>query len=146
MRAATDTIASEISMDAPWALIEKFAVQHREKPDDANTGADMIADSLRRLDIPVVMYEPNLFLSLPISAEVRIGTQAFAAKPPAFCASVPEGVEGSLIYVPAAGGGTPLDRNPSDPESIGDVRGKGLFLGVELHCERGRWAELCRAV
>ncbi|MDB2407308.1 M28 family peptidase [Jannaschia sp.] len=42
--------------------------------------------------------------------------------PPAFCASVPDGIEGDLIYVSEASGGTPLDRNPSGTSQ--DVTGK----------------------
>jgi len=124
MSEASTSAASEISLGAPWALIEKFAVQHREHPEDANAGAGMIVDALRSLGVPVTVYEPELFLSLPLSAEIRAGGAQFKAKPPAFCASRPEGVEGPLVYLPSAGGGTPLDRDPADAAQTGNLAGK----------------------
>lgn len=115
-------LRKDIKLDAPWALVEKFADQHREKPEDANRGAEMIAEALKAHGIPVTVHEPELFLSLPGDASVEAGGVRYRAKPPAFCASVPEGVEAELIYVADASGGTPLDRNPSATSD--DVTGK----------------------
>ncbi|MEO1679571.1 MAG: M28 family peptidase [Pseudomonadota bacterium] len=109
-------------MAAPWALIEKFAHQHREQPEDANRGAEMIAEALRALGVPVTIHRPELFLSLPGPASVEAEGETFRAKPPAFCASMPDGVEAELLYVAEASGGTPLDRNPAG--SIAGLRGK----------------------
>ena len=100
-------------MSAPWGLIEKFANQYREKPEDASRGAEMIAEALQAEGVPVTMYAPELYLSLPGAASVEAEGVSFAAKPPAFCASVPMGVEAELLFVAEASGGTPLDRNPS---------------------------------
>ena len=122
MNTLSAALRKEIKLDAPWGLIEKFAHQHREKPEDANRGAEMIAETLRAHGIPVTMHAPELFLSLPGSASVEAAGVRYAAKPPAFCASVPEGIEGDLIYVLEASGGTPLDRNPT--AASGDVAGK----------------------
>ena len=122
MNTLSAALRKEIKLDAPWGLIEKFAHQHREKPEDANRGAEMSAETLRAHGIPVTMHAPELFLSLPGSASVEAAGVRYAAKPPAFCASVPEGIEGDLIYVPEASGGTPLDRNPT--AASGDVAGK----------------------
>lgn len=106
-------LRKEIKLNAPWDLIEKFSKQHREKPEDANRGAEMIGNSLKALGIPVTMHAPELFLSLPAEASVEANGVCYPAKPPAFCASMPEGIEADLIYVSEASGGTPLDRNPS---------------------------------
>jgi len=122
MDSLSAALRKEIKLDAPWGLIEKFAQQHREKPEDANRGAEMIADALRAHVIPVTMHAPELFLSLPGDASVEVGGVRYAAKPPAFCASVPEGVEGELTYVAEASGGTPLDRNPAGTHA--DVAGR----------------------
>jgi Peptidase family M28/PA domain len=104
-------VLAEIGLEEPWGLVEAFAGQPREQPDDANRGADLIVERLRRHGIPVTVHEPEIYLSLPIRAEVRAGGRAFQAKPPAFAASRPEGVTAPLVHLPAAGGGTPLDRN-----------------------------------
>lgn len=115
-------LRKEIKLDAPWGLIEKFAHQHREKPEDANRGAEMIAEALEAHGIPVTLHAPELFLSLPGTASVEIEGVRYAAKPPAFCASMPDGIEGELVFVAEASGGTPLDRNPSGTSA--DVTGK----------------------
>ncbi|MGH6920918.1 MAG: PA domain-containing protein, partial [Geminicoccaceae bacterium] len=119
----TRTVLAEVGLEEPWGLVEAFATQPREKPDDANRGADLIAERLRQHGIPVTVHEPEIYLSLPIRAEVRVGARSFQAKPPAFAASRPEGVTAPLLYLPAAGGGTPLDRNPqaAGAEVIGKV-------------------------
>lgn len=112
MDSLSAALRKEINLDAPWGLVEKFAYQHREKPEDANRGAEMIAEALQAHGIPVTMHAPELFLSLPGAASVEADGTRFPAKPPAFCASMPQGVEGEMIYVAEASGGTPLDRNP----------------------------------
>ncbi len=119
-----DVIRDDVSLDAPWTLVESFAGQPREKPEDVNRGADMIAGALSALGIPVTVYEPRIFLSLPISASVTAGGKTFAAKPPAFCASCPDGVTGQLIFMPEASGGTPLDRGPSVESALAKAKGK----------------------
>ena len=84
-----DRVTRDISIDAPWSLIEAFATQPREKPEDGNRGAEMIAERLRGFGVPVTMHQPDLYLSLPISASVQAGGATFAAKPPAFSVSAP---------------------------------------------------------
>ncbi len=122
---AQDVLA-EIALDEPWGLVEAFAHQPREKPEDANRGADLIVERLRRHGIPVTVHEPEIYLSLPIRAEVRAAGKAFHAKPPAFAASKPEGVSAPLLYLPTSGGGTPLDR---DPQAAGaEVAGKAVII------------------
>ncbi|RVT84190.1 M28 family peptidase [Rhodobacteraceae bacterium CCMM004] len=124
MDTVTADLRKAISMDAPWALVEAFASQEREKPEDADRGAQLIAQALERHGVPVTMHRPTLWLSMPIDASVTAGGVTFRAKPPAFCASVPEGVEGALVYLPQASGGTPLDRNPAASGALDDVKGK----------------------
>ncbi len=110
--------------DAAWALVEALSTQPREKPQDANDGVDLIVRHLESAGLPVTVYEFELYLSAPIHAEVRAGGETFRAKPPAFCASRPDGVTAPLIYLPEAGGGTPLDRNPNNASALPDVAGK----------------------
>lgn len=72
-------IRDDVSLEAPWALVEQFAGREREEPEDVNRGADMIAGALSDLGIPVTVYEPVIYLSLPISASVTAGDATFAA-------------------------------------------------------------------
>jgi hypothetical protein len=88
-----------IDADFAWDLVERFSSQLREKPADANRGAEMIAEHLRKAGIPVTMHEPTLFLSLPGPASVEIGGRRFEAKPPAFSAIVPTGLSAPMEYM-----------------------------------------------
>jgi hypothetical protein len=81
-----------IDVNFAWDLVERFSCQPREKPADANRGAEIIAERLKSAGIPVTVHEPTLFLSLPGSASIQIGGNRFKAKPPAFSASVPTGL------------------------------------------------------
>ncbi len=117
-----DALRKEINLSTAWDLVEKFAYQHREKPEDANRGAEMIAEALQAEGVPVTMHTPELFLSLPGAASVEVEGVRFAAKPPAFCASIPDGIEAELVFLDEAGGGTPLDRNPVGTNA--DLTGK----------------------
>ncbi len=120
----TAAVTGDISIDAPWSLIEAFATQPREKPADGNIGAEMIAERLRGFGVPVTVYQPDLYLSLPISASVQAGGATFAAKPPAFTVNAPAGVEAPLLYVPATGAGNPLDRSAGKLDDPGRFEGR----------------------
>jgi Peptidase family M28/PA domain len=122
----THAALAEVGLEEPWGLVEAFARQPREKPDDANRGADLIVESLRRHGIPVTLHQPEIYLSLPIWAEVRAGERAFQAKPPAFAASRPGGITAPLLYLAGAGGGTPLERNPQAAGA--EVSGKVVVI------------------
>jgi len=88
-----------IDVGFAWDLVERFSSQPREKPADANRGAEIIAERLRSQGIPVTMHEPTLFLSLPGPASVEIAGKRFNAKPPAFSAIVPDGLSAPLEYM-----------------------------------------------
>ena len=119
-----DALRKDASTDAAWALVEAFAAQERETPEGANIGADMIAAALSEAGLPVEVHEPRIYLSHPVSASVSVGGATFDAKPPAFCASCPDGITAELIHMPEASGGTPLNRSPSAGSVLDKARGK----------------------
>jgi hypothetical protein len=88
-----------IDVDFAWDLVERFSSQPREKPADANCGAEIIAERLKSAGIPVTVHEPILFLSLPGPASVEVGGKRFKAKPPAFSAIVPTGLTAPMAYM-----------------------------------------------
>ena len=93
-----------LSPEVPWALVERFSTLVRESgSEDEREAARYIASRLSELGIPYQVYEPELFLSVPVSAAVEAGSQRFRAKPPSFSALTdPAGLSGELVYVPAA--------------------------------------------
>ena len=99
---AADPILDDISLDAPWALVEKFSTLPRWKPKDVNKAADVIVAALKKAGVPVTVHEPVLYLSIPFSAEVRAGGKTMKAKPPAYSTDCRSGIEGELVYVPAS--------------------------------------------
>ena len=88
-------------LDAPWGLVESFATMPRWRPEDVNAGADTIAERLRALGVPVEMHEPTVFLSVPVDASVEVNGERFRAKPPSNALSVPDGISGEMVYLPA---------------------------------------------
>jgi hypothetical protein len=96
-----ESMLDEVSLDAPWELVETFSKQPRWKPKDVNKSADMIVKRLKALGVPVTVHEPEIYLSVPFEASVKVGRTAMRAKPPAYSVSVPNGVRAELAYVPA---------------------------------------------
>src|SRR6185369_203144 len=92
---------ASLSLTAPWELIEAFSRFPRWQPDAVNAAAEMIADRLRRLNVPVTVHAPEIYLSIPLDASVEADGQTFRAKPPSMSVSVPDGITGELVYLPA---------------------------------------------
>ena len=92
-----------IDVGFAWDLVERFATEPRERPGETRRGAEIVADRLRAAGIPVTMHEPTLFLSLPGPASVAIGEKRLNAKPPAFSASVPQGLSAPMVHMTASG-------------------------------------------
>jgi N-acetylated-alpha-linked acidic dipeptidase len=92
---------ASISLDTPWELIETFSRFPRWQPDAVNAAAEMIAERVRRLGIPVTVHAPEIYLSVPLDASVEADGQTFRAKPPSMTISAPDGIAGELVYLPA---------------------------------------------
>lgn len=121
-------LLDQVSIDAPWALVESFATFKREHPDDVNRGMDDVVDRLTKHGVEVKVHEPELFLSLPGQARVEADGTTFRAKPPAFAANAPDGFSGPLVYIR---GTTNMDEEDAfesqleaGPEMEAKVRGK----------------------
>ncbi len=92
---------SDVSLDEPWSLIERFTTLRREHPDDVRTACDEIVARLRRHGVPVEVHDPEVFLSLPGKASVVVGREGFRAKPMAMSVAHPGGLTAPLVYAPA---------------------------------------------
>jgi hypothetical protein len=87
------------TVDHAWPLIERFSTLEREHPRDVETAAQDIVSGLTALGIPVTVHEPELFLSIPGGAEVRVGGRVCRAKPMAMSRATP-GTSAPLLYLP----------------------------------------------
>lgn len=98
---AQNAALASISLDAPWALIDRFTTLRREHPTDVKVAADEIVTRLRQYGVPVEVHEPTIFLSLPGKASIASGGATYRAKPMAMSVAFPNGLTAPLAYVPA---------------------------------------------
>jgi N-acetylated-alpha-linked acidic dipeptidase len=95
-------LLDDVTLDAPWALIERFSTLKREHPDDVRTAAREIVQRLETFGVPVTVHEPEIYLSLPGKASVQGGGTSFRAKPLAMSRAVPKGLTAPLVFAPTA--------------------------------------------
>ncbi|NDJ62286.1 MAG: M28 family peptidase [Chloroflexi bacterium] len=119
-------LLDELSPEVPWALIERFTTLVRESAsEDERIAAQYIVDQLKAAGVPHQVYEPELFLSVPVSSKLMIGDREVRAKSPAFSTNTPpEGLTGEAVYVPKFAAGRSPDLFDFTPTSDVDVRGK----------------------
>ena len=97
-----------VSIDEPWALIERFADLHRDSgSEDERRAAEYMAERLRALGLDPVVHEPELYLSVPRSCSLRIVGAPdinLHCKVPAFSLSTTTGaLRGELVEVSSGG-------------------------------------------
>jgi hypothetical protein len=102
-----------ISTTEPEALLKRFATLVRESGSaDERTSAEYLIERLWTLGIPVVVHQPELFLSIPERSALTVtaagGERSIESRPPAFSLSTGEiAVSGEIVYVPSTyAGGT----------------------------------------
>jgi hypothetical protein len=91
----------EVSLALPWSLVEQFATMPRWRPEDVNRSADVLVAKLRERGVPVEVHEPEICLSIPLSASVTAGGVTYRAKPPSSSLSVADGRTGRLVALQA---------------------------------------------
>jgi hypothetical protein len=109
------------------ALLKRFATLVRESGSaDERAAAEYLIERLWTLGIPVVVHQPELFLSIPERSELTVTlagrTTEIESRPPAFSLSTGEhAVSGEVVYVPSkyAGGTGSLFDVPSAAEAHG---------------------------
>ena len=101
--AAEKAMLADASLDVAWPLIEYSTTMVRESGSaEERKTFDYIKQQLDTLGVPNHLYEPELFLSVPISARVEMDARSFSAKAQAFSANTPpRGISGEVFYVPA---------------------------------------------
>ncbi len=99
-----ESLLADVSIDLAWSLVQRFSVLVRESgsPDERDA-ANFIVTQLRELEVPVEVHQPDLYLSVPISASVKAGGSEWEAKAPSFSTSTStRGISRPPIFVPAA--------------------------------------------
>lgn len=94
-------LIDQVTLDAPWSLVEAFSTMPRWKPADVEVAAHDIAKRLKTLGVPVTLLKSNLHLSIPFTASISAGGTIFNAKPPAYARDCREGLTAPLVHVPA---------------------------------------------
>ena len=97
-----DEILKQVNVDNAWDLVEVYSKMPRWKPDDVNKSCDEITSRLDKFGVEYEVYNPELYLSIPHTASVKLSSgDTLHAKPPAYSISCEEGITAKLHYVPA---------------------------------------------
>jgi len=99
--ASERSFIDEVSLTLPWGLVEEFSTMPRWRPEDVNRGADVLVARLRANGISVDVHEPEICLSIPLSASVTAESVTYQAKPPSSSLCVPDGRSGRLVALQA---------------------------------------------
>lgn len=123
-------LLDELAIDVPWALIERFTTLVRESgSEDERISAQYMVDQLKAFGVPHQVYEPELFLSVPVKSSLVVNGQTIRAKSPAFSASTPpEGLTGQLVAIPSLYSPRSVDLFDVTPEANVDVAGKIVII------------------
>jgi hypothetical protein len=120
-------VLDSISLDAPWATIERFAKLVRlSGSDEERQAIDDLIGQLKAWGVPHTLHEPVCFVSWPLAASVRVegpDGKRYHAKTTAMSVST-DGREltGELVYVP-----------PKIREDVADDWSYGLdFTGLDV--------------
>lgn len=103
---AEKELLSEVDTREGWALIEYFSGLVRESgTEDEFKAARYIVERLKDLGVPVRVYEPELYISLPRAAVLQIeGEKSWKprAKTPSFSVSTGDSsITGEIFYLPS---------------------------------------------
>lgn len=125
------TLLDSISLDAPWGIVEEFSkIVRLSGTEEERKALDLLCSHLEKWGVPYTVHEPEAFISIPLSASLRLEGpkgKTFRAKTPAMSISTGDSeVSGELVYVPSATSGDGPGEVFSTGVSFGgqDVTGK----------------------
>jgi hypothetical protein len=122
-------ITGAVSLDAPWALVEKFTTLVRDSGGKAERKAvDYIIKQLSKWGVPHTLHEPELLISIPKRARLDVTSpeaRRLTAKTPSMSLSTDgKSQRGAVVYVPAQPGGAIIGLFEGLGDISQDVRGK----------------------
>jgi N-acetylated-alpha-linked acidic dipeptidase len=99
------TILEQISIDAPWALVERFSTLTRlSGSEDEAVAVQYITDQLSSFGVDYTVHHPTCLISLPGKATLRTtgsGGKSYTVKTPSFSPHTNgEEITAELAYVP----------------------------------------------
>ncbi|KIL48493.1 M28 family peptidase [Jeotgalibacillus soli] len=123
-------LLDEISTEVPQAVLERFSTLVRESgSEDEKIAARFLTDYLDNWGVPHKVHQPDLYLSVPKSAQLKVTSpieKEFRVKTPAFSVITgDQAVSGELVYI-----STGYAKGINDifgtkvPENIGNMEGK----------------------
>jgi N-acetylated-alpha-linked acidic dipeptidase len=129
-------LLSQVNVENEWRVLEKFSTLVRiSGTEDEYRAADYIIKTLQSYGIPVNVYEPELFISIPKKAEFEIKEPVsykpshddVAMNPKTSAFSKKGTYEGKVIYIKGRKGPSPLSGFfEFQLENGPDLRGKAL--------------------
>lgn len=130
MSSVEEQVRSAVSIEEPWALVERFSTLIRESgTEDERTAAHYIAERLAAYGVKHTVHTPRLYISLPKEAQLILrfpdGERAVKTRPAAMGRSTEgEWWEGEVIYIPTGQAKDINDIFGGAGEIKQDVRGK----------------------
>lgn len=118
------TLLESISLDVPWDIVEAFSkIVRLSGTEEERKAIDLLRSRLAEWGVPHTLHEPETFISIPLSASLRLegpNGKSFRAKTPAMSISTGDGeVSADLVYVPSVSSG----------DAPGDVFATGVSFG-----------------
>jgi N-acetylated-alpha-linked acidic dipeptidase len=103
--ALEESILPQLSIDAPWAMLEEFSTLTRlSGSDDEAKSVSYLTDRLTEWGVTHTVHHPTCLISWPGKATLRTlgeGGRAYTVKTPSFSpATNGEEVTGELVYIP----------------------------------------------
>lgn len=117
------SVVSSVSLDVPWDIVDKFSkIVRLSGSKEERDAVELIQSHLNDWGIPNVLHEPESFISIPLSASVKLlgnDQVTFRAKTPSMSISTGDTpVEGELVYISSING-----------DNSGDVFSTGVGFG-----------------
>lgn len=95
-------VLEQVDTDLGWSLIETFSRQFRCLPDEVRQGAEQLRTRLLEAGLDPVTHQAEIYLGIPISAQVRVAGQVIPAKASAL--SPQAAVTGPALRLPSRKG------------------------------------------
>ncbi|MCL6552280.1 MAG: M28 family peptidase [Firmicutes bacterium] len=141
-------LLAEVSLDEPWALVERFATLIRESgTQDEREAFDYISGRLAAFGVPHTVHTPTLFISLPRGARLEVlapERRTLVAKTPSMSASTAgRWRRGEVVYVPTGTAADIREIFAAAQATASDVRGRMVL--TEGYASPGKVLEFMKA-